>query len=84
MNNAERLIERYGSKKKAADALGKTTETLRLWSRDGIPLESSLEVEEKSAGFVTAEDILREAKAKQAAAKRLRRGAANGPRRAVA
>jgi len=67
-NLATRLVTKYGGRKEAADALGKTTETIRLWLLRGIPLASALEVEQLSGGAVTAEEILREAKREQAAA----------------
>lgn len=67
---AKRLVDQYGGRKEAADALNKTPETIRLWLLRGIPLASALEVETLSGGLVTAEEILREAKSgsEQAAA----------------
>lgn len=64
---AERLISHYGGRQKAADALGVSGETIRLWKRDGIPLQSALEVEQKCGGIVTADEILRLAREQSAA-----------------
>lgn len=59
---AKKLVEHYGSRQEAAEALEVTRETIRLWLRDGIPLERAIEIERTSKGLVTAEEILREAK----------------------
>ena len=61
---ADRLVLHYGGRQKAADALGVTGETIRLWRRDGIPVASALDVEQKSGGIVRAEEILAEARAR--------------------
>lgn len=65
---AERLVTKYGGRKELADAWGMNRETVRLWLRDGIPLEKALFVEQKSQGFITAEDVVREARAAAMAA----------------
>ena len=59
---ADRLVKHYGDKKATAKALSVHEETIRLWLRDGIPLAKAIEVETRSAGVVTAEEILREAR----------------------
>lgn len=64
---AKRLVDRYGGRKEAAEALDKTPETIRLWLLRGIPLASALDVEERSGGLVTAEEILQEAKSPKGA-----------------
>ncbi len=63
MRAAEKLVQHYGGKQAVALALDVHEETIRLWLRDGIPLASAIKVEERSGGVVTAEQILREAKA---------------------
>ena len=63
MRAAEKLVRHYGDKRAAAQKLGIHEETLRLWLRDGIPLAKAIGVEERCGGVVTAERILREAKA---------------------
>lgn len=63
MTPQQRLYAYYGgSKRTAANAIGVTTETIRLWLKNGIPLDRSIEIERKTQGFVTAEEILRHAK----------------------
>lgn len=62
MKAAEKLVKHYGDKRTTALALDVHEETLRLWLRDGIPLAKAIEVERRSSGIVTAEQILREAK----------------------
>lgn len=59
---ARRLVDHFGSRRKAASALEVTPETIRLWLKRGIPLESCIEVEKRSRGIVTAEEILRDRK----------------------
>lgn len=59
---AERLIRHYGGRQKAADALGVSGETLRLWRRDGIPLTSAVALEFKCQGVVTAQEVLQAAR----------------------
>ena len=59
---AEVLVKHYGGRQETADALDVTRETIRLWLRDGIPLERAIDIERASKGLVTAERILREAK----------------------
>jgi DNA-binding transcriptional regulator YdaS (Cro superfamily) len=63
MKATEKLLDHYnGDKKRAAKSLGVNPETLRLWLRDGIPLERALFIEEKTDRAVTAEEVLREAR----------------------
>ena len=59
----DKLLKRYGNKKAIAEAMNVHEETVRLWLRDGIPLSKAIDVERDSEGAVTAEEILREAKA---------------------
>jgi transposase len=60
MSPQQRLYAYYGgSKKTAAKDLGVTTETIRLWIRDGIPLKNAVRVEKKTQGFITAEEIMK-------------------------
>jgi DNA-binding transcriptional regulator YdaS (Cro superfamily) len=60
MSPQQRLYAYFGgSRKTAAERLGVTTETIRLWLRDGIPLNRSVWIEKKTEGFVTAEEVLR-------------------------
>lgn len=63
MRAAEKLIAHYGDKRAVASALDVHEETVRLWLRDGIPLAKAIDVETRSGGIVTAEEVLREAKA---------------------
>lgn len=69
MKTAERLVKHFGgdekpsiARRRAAKALKMNPETLRLWLRDGIPLERALYVEEKTGGRITADEILQEAR----------------------
>lgn len=55
-----RLIDHFGGRSKTARALGRTGEAMRLWMRDGIPMSQALDVERKSKGLVTADDVLAE------------------------
>ncbi len=57
-----RLIDHFGGRGRAAQALGRTGEAMRLWLRDGIPMSQAIDVEMKSKGLVTAEEVLRETK----------------------
>lgn len=59
---AKRVIEHFGGPGKTADAFEVSTEAIRLWRKKGIPLDRSLEVEERTDGAVKAEDILAEAR----------------------
>lgn len=59
---AKRLVDHYGGRQAAAEALGVNAETLRLWLKKKIPLERSINVEKRSRGIVTAEEILRDHK----------------------
>ena len=69
MKTAQRLVKFLGgdeaslrARQKTARALGVHPETIRLWLRDGIPLERALFIEEKTDRHVTAEEVLREAR----------------------
>lgn len=62
MNLAEKLVEHFGGRKPAAESLGVSGETIRLWLRDGIPLERAIDVERDTSGAVTAEQVLQAAK----------------------
>jgi hypothetical protein len=68
MSCAQQLVDHFNGRRETADALDVSTETIRLWLRDGIPLEKALFVETHTRGAVRAEDILREARAKTASA----------------
>lgn len=65
MKLAEKLVTHYGGRAQAAAAINVNKETIRLWLRDGIPLERALDVEEKSKGVVKAEEVLREARTRK-------------------
>lgn len=58
----QKLSWRYGSLPKAADALGVVRETMRLWSRHGIPLSKALRIEFLTNKLITAEELLKEAR----------------------
>lgn len=62
---AEKLVKHFGGRKETAVAMGVSTEAIRLWLNNGIPLSTSIEVEKKSDGIVTAEEILQAAKQTQ-------------------
>lgn len=67
MSPEQRLFAYYsGSRRLAADAFGITTEAIRKWLLKGIPLNRAIDVEKRTDGFVTAEEILRHAKKKAA------------------
>lgn len=59
---ASKLVKHFGDKTATAKAFGCHEETVRLWLRDGIPLNRSIEAERLSKGAVTAEQILAAAK----------------------
>lgn len=59
---AKRLVERFGGRAQTAKRFGRSVETIRLWLENGIPLSQAIDVECKSEGFVTAEEILKAAK----------------------
>lgn len=59
---AKRLVDHYGGRPAAARAMKRSVETIRLWLLNGIPVGYAIEVEEKSAGVITAEEILEDAK----------------------
>lgn len=65
MNLGERLEKHFGGRRPAAEAMDVSTETIRLWVINGIPLERALDVELKSEGIVKAEEVLREARRAQ-------------------
>jgi len=60
---AKKLVAHFGdSRSEAARVMRKSTETIRLWLKDGIPMASAIEVETRSGGAVTAEEILADAR----------------------
>lgn len=59
---ARRLVDHFGGRPSAARHMRRSTETIRLWLESGIPLSQAIEVEEKSGGIVTAEEVLRDAR----------------------
>lgn len=59
---ARKLIDHFDGRAGAARRMGRSTETIRLWLENGIPLSQAIEVEEKSGGFVTAEEVLEDAR----------------------
>jgi hypothetical protein len=59
---ALRLVAHFGGRAGAAKRLGRSAETIRLWLENGVPLSQSIDVEHKSGGVVTAEEILQDAK----------------------
>ena len=59
---AKRLVDQYGGRQETADALGVTRETIRLWLIRGIPLEKALDVENRTGGVITGEEILTDAR----------------------
>jgi hypothetical protein len=59
---AKRLVDHYGGRVEAAEAMKVSPEAIRLWLTYGIPLSRSIHVERKSKKVVTAEEILREKK----------------------
>ena len=65
--STDRLIKHFGTRRaailKISEALEVHEETVRLWFVDGIPLSRAIDIERGSGGVVTAEQILREAKA---------------------
>jgi hypothetical protein len=60
MRTAERLVTHYGSRRLAADVLGVTVETIRLWLKNGIPPNSALDVEHRTNRLITAEEVIQE------------------------
>lgn len=60
---AQKLVDHFGGKAHTAEAMKVSGETVRLWLRDGLPLHRAIDFEQKSGGAVTAEEILKEAKA---------------------
>lgn len=60
---AKKLVKYFGdSRSEAARVMRKSTETIRLWLKDGIPMASAIEVETRSGGAVTADEILQDAR----------------------
>jgi transposase len=60
MNTAQRLVTHYGSRRLAAEVLGVSVETIRLWLKNGIPPGSALDVEHRTNRLVTAEEVIDE------------------------
>lgn len=67
MTCAKRLVEHFNGRKEAAEGMKVSAETIRLWLRDGIPLERAVDVENATGGIISGEDILREVREKAAA-----------------
>lgn len=59
---ASRIVDHFGGRSRAAKHLGRSVETIRLWLEKGIPLSQAIDVEQKTDGVVTAEEILQNAK----------------------
>lgn len=59
---AARLVDHFKGRAETARQFNRSTEAIRLWLKDGIPLSQAIEVEEISGGVVTAEEILVDAK----------------------
>lgn len=57
---ARKLIEHFGGIRQTAEAFGLHRETVRLWIERGLPLDRVIEIEERTAGAVTAEEIIAE------------------------
>lgn len=66
---AKRLVDHYGGRAEAARAMKRSTETIRLWLLNGIPVAQAIEVEQSSGGLITAEAILEDAKRAQGLAR---------------
>ena len=60
---AQKLVSHFGGIRQTAEAFGLHRETVRLWLERGLPLDRVIEIEERSEGVVTAEEIIRERKA---------------------
>lgn len=58
----KRLVEHFQGREKAAEAFDISGESIRLWRKKGIPLDRALEVERRTKGAITAEEILAEAR----------------------
>lgn len=70
VNPAERLVALMGSRSAVAAAFDVSTESVRLWLKNGIPPDRALDVEErtkKSADPISAADILHFARQQKAA-----------------
>lgn len=65
---ADKLLLIYGSRSKAAKALGVAYETVRLWCLNGIPIGAALRVEKKTRGEITAEQVVKAARSKRLSA----------------
>jgi len=65
-STGQRLIAHFGGREKAARALDVVGETIRLWRINGIPLDRALEIETKTGGAIKAEEILQEARSREA------------------
>ena len=57
-----RLIAHFGDRHALAKAFDMTTEGIRLWGKDGIPLSRALDIEEATGGAIKAEEIISEAR----------------------
>jgi DNA-binding transcriptional regulator YdaS (Cro superfamily) len=56
-----RLVDLYKTQAAAAGALGVSRQAFFRWKKAGkIPPSRALDVEEKTRGFVTAKDVLRQ------------------------
>jgi hypothetical protein len=62
MNVAQQLVEHFGGVDQTAQTLNINRETLRLWLRDGIPPKRWLEIEKRTSGAITADQLLEEAR----------------------
>lgn len=59
---AQRLIDVYGSRQEAADALDVTPATIGLWLKGRIPLRAAVRVEERTHGLIEADEVLEDAR----------------------
>ena len=58
-NPAERLVRKFGGRAGVANRFSVSTETVRLWLKNGIPTDRALEVQEATDGAIAAHSILR-------------------------
>ena len=63
MTPEQKFLLIFGTKTGAAKAFGVTYETIRLWCHEGLPLRRAVEIERKTHGDITAEEILKAHKA---------------------
>lgn len=54
----DKLLAYFGGRQGAAQGLAVTTESLRLWRRNGIPLSRALDIEKATAGAIKAEEVI--------------------------